>query len=100
MTTPEGKVKAKVKTQVIDKLARRYAFWPVQVGMGATTLDCLMCINGYFVAIETKAQGKKLTPRQEAVAALVRNAGGMVYVVTPDTDLPSLLFDIKNDCLI
>lgn len=83
--TPEGKVKSWVKSD-LKKLNRRkgyrvYSFWPVQTGMGASTLDSLHCINGRFVSIETKAPGKQMTDRQETVATDMHDAGAMVFVV-------------------
>ena len=49
--------------------------------MGAATLDMLGIYKGYAVAIETKAPGKKMTPRQQAVAQAIADAGGMWFVV-------------------
>ena len=80
MATPEGKVKAQL-VKALSALPRKYRFAPVQTGMGASTLDYLYCIDGHFVAIETKAPGKWLTPRQTVVAADIRSAGGWVFVV-------------------
>jgi len=48
----------------------------VQTGYGRTTLDFLVCIRGRFWAIETKAPGKKPTPRQNAVMRAIEEAGG------------------------
>ena len=78
--TPEGRVKAAVK-RALATLPRRYHFMPVQNGMGAPALDFYCCINGRFVAIETKAPGKKLTARQEATRDQIYAAGGIVFVV-------------------
>lgn len=78
-TTPEGKVKQKVK-KVLDKYGA-YQFWPVQTGYGAAGVDCYACINGYFLAIETKAGRGKPTPRQELVLKQVTEAGGKSLVV-------------------
>jgi hypothetical protein len=80
MTTPEGKVKAKLK-RFLDLLPSQYQFWPVQTGLGASTLDCLLCVNGSFVAIETKAKKGVMTHRQKLVRELIEAAGGIVYVV-------------------
>lgn len=77
--TPEGKVKADVKKYLKEHGA--YFFMPVQSGYGAATLDFLVCLNGRFVAIETKAPGKKLTARQEAVAREIVIAGGRVHLL-------------------
>src|SRR5690606_41709217 len=63
--TPEGRVKEKVKA-----LLRRYGayyFMPVQYGYGAPSVDFLVCHQGFFAAIETKAEGKKPTKRQALV---------------------------------
>ena len=79
MATPEGKVKAKVK-----RLLQQYdcyQFWPVQSGYGAPTLDCLGCHNGWFFSVETKAPGKRLTPRQELTKSDMEEANGQVFVV-------------------
>jgi len=84
MQTPEAKVKAKVKKLLTE--ARWYQFWPVQTGYGETTVDCLACSNsdgGQFVAIECKREGIRTpTPRQAAVMARIRAAGGVTYLVT------------------
>lgn len=82
--TPEGKVKAKLNKLLAcwDKV---YRFMPVQSGLGAATLDYLLSVNSHFLAVETKAPGKKMTPRQEHTAAQIRSAGGTVIVFDGDT---------------
>ena len=77
--TPEGKVKDKVKKLL--KEAGAYYHMPVQNGMGAPTLDFVGCHQGNFFAIETKAPGKKPTPRQEQTIADMRRARAAVFVV-------------------
>ena len=77
--TPEGKVKARVRATL--KKAGAYAFMPVQTGLGATTLDLLVCINGQFLAIETKAEKGQITPRQWVVADAIVAAGGWAIFV-------------------
>jgi hypothetical protein len=83
MSTPESKVKAKLKDYL--KQHNAYYFMPVQTGYGATSLDFLVCWNGEFKAYECKAAGKELTPRQRLVAQQIRAAGGMAYKVTLTT---------------
>lgn len=82
-TTPEGKVKKRVK-RALDHLQEKgyrvYYHMPVQNGMGAPTLDFVGCINGRYFAIETKAPGKKATPRQEQTMAEITAAGGTALV--------------------
>jgi hypothetical protein len=86
--TPEGKVKLRVK----ELLARYgcYAFWPVQTGMGARTLDCLGCHNGRAFAIETKAPGKKMTEQQRAIADRMELSRCKVFEVSGPEGLQEL----------
>jgi hypothetical protein len=86
MTTPEGRVKAKV-SKMLKELLRTYKFMPVQNGMGSPALDYYCCVNGKFVAIETKIPGKKLTPRQETTTREIRAAGGTVFVIRDEHDV-------------
>jgi len=78
--TPEGKVKAKVKALL--KAAGAWQFWPVSNGMGVHGIpDCVACLDGHFLSIETKAPGKKPTALQEMQGQLIRHAGGAWLVV-------------------
>ena len=97
MSTPEGRVKAKVKRRLREEFGTsHWPFWPVQTGYGSVALDLLMCISGRFVAIETKAdRSKKLTPLQETTAAAIRSAGGCVFVVYDDATLDAAIETIK-----
>ncbi len=78
--TPEGKVKAAV-SKVLSKYSGLYSLMPVQNGMGAATLDYLVCYRGQFIGIETKAPGKKPTPRQKTTIAKLQAAGAVVFVI-------------------
>ena len=101
--TPEGRVKAKVKRALkalIDGDYSVYSFMPVMNGMGAPSLDMLACINGHFVAIETKAPGKKMTPRQETTATQMRTAGALVLVVSDDLTLAIAMAKIRARCRV
>ena len=85
--TPEGRVKAKLKKYFaqLKEIGRSetYCYWPVPSGFGETTLDCLCCYDGRFYGIECKREGiRKPTPRQAAVMARIRAAGGVTYLVT------------------
>ena len=75
MLTPEGHIKKKVRAYL--KSMGCYYFSPVQMGLGATTLDDLCCISGKFVGIEYKAEGKFPTPRQQLTMKQIRQAGGI-----------------------
>lgn len=87
-TTPEGKVKAKVKAL----LREHGAYWhcPVQNGMGAPSLDFIGCHRGAYYGIETKAGNKRPTPRQETTIEQIRLAGGLAFVVNEVTGLEEL----------
>jgi hypothetical protein len=79
--TPEGKVKAQVKKILADYGDELDQFWCVQNGMGSPALDCIVCYRGHHIEIETKAFGKKPTPRQEITIAKKRKAGAKVFVI-------------------
>lgn len=85
--TPEGRVKAKVKKALDTLGADCWRFMPVQTGFGSPALDYLLSIRGRFVAIETKAPGKGLTPLQEGTKAAIEAAGGIVLIVWDETSL-------------
>lgn len=90
--TPEGKVKDAVKLL----LKKHNVYWHcvVQNGMGAPSLDFICCHCGKYLAIETKAPGKKPTPRQELTIQAIRDAGGAVFVI--DGDLSALQTWLKE----
>lgn len=75
----EATVKLHVKKRL--KALGVYHFWPVQMGIGSVTLDCLGCVDGCFFAIETKAPGKTLTLQQKITAEKIRESNGAVLIV-------------------
>lgn len=85
--TPEGRVKAKVNKALKGLGPDCWKFMPVQSGYGTVALDYLLSIKGHFVAIETKAPGKNLTPLQEGTKAAIEAAGGIVLIVWDETSL-------------
>jgi hypothetical protein len=95
--TPEGRIKAKLKKE-LDKLPCLYQFRPVQNGMGAPSLDVLVCAGGWFIAIETKAPGKWYTPRQEETKKAIEKAHGLVYLVDDDVSLAAAIKVISQCC--
>lgn len=106
MSTPEGKVKDMVRRAlarlVFPGTSRSavYSFMPVQNGMGAPGLDFYLCVNGYFVAIETKAAGKKPTPRQEHTMGQITAANGLTLVVDGKESLDTAITIICNHCRV
>jgi hypothetical protein len=83
MSTPEHKIKTKVN-KVLAHWEGVYKFMPVQQGFGAPTLDYLVSVNGHFLGIETKAPGKKPTPRQLETIKQITAAGGTAIVIDGD----------------
>lgn len=103
MSTPEGRVKSAVK-KIIDKYGSKIdSFWPVPSGYGESHLDCILCVNGFFVSIETKAPGKKPTPRQKYRIETVTQANGVALVIdgtgktTTYEQLDSLLLRLTKE---
>lgn len=87
--TPEGKVKQRVKALLLCHEA--FFTMPVPSGYGESTLDFVGHHRGDYFEIETKAEGKIPTPRQEARIERIRDSGAKVFIVTgvneadPDT---------------
>ena len=80
MTTPESKVKDKIKK--ILKAKGIYYAMPHGAGYGnAGVPDFLCCVRGYFLAIEAKAKGGKPTALQVKNMDDIRKAGGVSLVV-------------------
>lgn len=93
MTTPEKKVKDKVKKLLAEYGA--YYFMPATGGYGKSGVpDLVACIKGRFVGIECKANGGKPTALQEKNLVDIMNTGG-VAVLVDETSIDSLkmLFD-------
>lgn len=91
--TPEGKTKSKVSA--ILKKHGAYYEMPVPTGFGKSGLDYTGCHLGRFFAVETKAPGKKPTPRQELTMQAIRDAGGAVFWT--DGDLGEIKVWLKNN---
>jgi Holliday junction resolvase len=92
-STPESKVKAKIKA--ILKEHGVYYVMPIGTGYGnAGVPDFLCCINGRFVAIEAKANGGKTTALQDKNLRDIEIAGGVTCILNEDT-ISALLGYIK-----
>lgn len=89
MATQENLVKKRVREYLMEIGA--YTFMPVQMGMGAATLDFLCCYKGRFIAIETKATGKKATKRQELIALAMQEAGAVTILAYGVEDVQQAL---------
>ena len=79
-TTPEAKVKAKIKA--ILKAHSIYYAMPIGTGYGNSGVpDFLCCVNGKFVAIEAKAGKGEATALQLKNLSDINKAGGYTLII-------------------
>ncbi len=82
-TTPEAKVKAKIK--VLLKIYDVYYAMPIGTGYGNSGVpDFLCCVRGRFLAIEAKAGKGKTTALQDKNIKQIIASGGLAIVVNED----------------
>ena len=94
--TPEGKVKKEVKAYLT--LRGWWFFMPVQNGMGlAGVPDILAVKEGQFLAVETKAPGKRnnTTANQDRVLADIAQHGSW-SIVTDDVNHLRYFLEIEH----
>lgn len=97
MATPESKVKTAVKRVLKD--FGIHHFMPMQNGFGVVGVsDIIGCWNGWYIAIETKAPGKKgtLTANQRNFLQQIERNGGLALVIDDAQELRKILVDILN----
>jgi hypothetical protein len=95
-TTPEAKVKAKIKA--ILKAHNIYYAMPIGTGYGNSGVpDFLCCVNGKFVAIEAKAGKGQPTMLQIKNLDAVNAAGGYTLIIREDN--MSYLERIIEECM-
>ena len=78
--TPERKV----KNQCVEIIKRHgaYYFFPAANGLGRAGIpDIIVCLYGYFLAVECKAGKGKTTALQDRELQRIRNAGGVALVI-------------------
>lgn len=80
MTTPEAAVKQKLR-KLFQNYTDLYTYWPVPTGYGSTTLDVLGCYRGRFFVVETKAEGKKPTLKQQIALTAAEAAMAKTFVI-------------------
>ena len=94
--TPEGKVKDACKKFLKERGA--WFFMPVSNGMGQVGIpDIICCYKGMFLAVETKAPGKRgsTTPNQDRVLQEIQNADGWAIVVDNVDQLKEFIITIE-----
>ena len=90
--TPEGRVKEAVKKRL--KELGIWHFSPVSNGMGRHGIpDLICCWNGRFLAIETKAKGKRANTSalQDIELTAINSAGGIAVVIDDVEQLDEVL---------
>jgi Holliday junction resolvase len=78
--TPERKV----KNQCVEILKKHgaYYFFPASNGLGRAGIpDIIVCLYGYFLAVECKAGKGKTTALQDRELQRIRNGGGVALVI-------------------
>lgn len=79
-STPEAKVKAKIKA-ILKEHGVYYAM-PIGTGYGNSGVpDFLCCVNGKFLAIEAKAGKGQTTALQESNLRAIRASRGTAMVI-------------------
>ena len=95
-TTPEAKVKAKIKA--ILKSHSIYYAMPIGTGYGNSGVpDFLCCVNGKFVAIEAKAGKGEVTALQLKNLSDVNKAGGYTLVIRENN--LEYLTNVISECM-
>lgn len=83
MSTPEAKVKAKVKT-ILKNLGAYYVM-PVTSGYGNSGApDFLVCYQGKFIGLECKAGKGRVTALQQRNLDQIDLAGGWSFVINEE----------------
>lgn len=86
--TPEGKIKKRVK-EILDEVGAWYCM-PVGSGYGKSAIpDFIICYQGYFLAIETKAGNKQATAIQAREIERIKAANGVAWVIN-ETNIENL----------
>jgi hypothetical protein len=92
MKTPETKLKDKVKL-ILEALAKEYnLYWDMSgASLYATAgkADFILCLEGLYIALETKPSDKPLEPLQAKRQRDVIKAGGISLRIT-EADLATL----------
>lgn len=82
-STPESKVKAKIKATLKEQGI--YYAMPIGTGYGnAGVPDFICCVNGRFVAIEAKAGKGQTTALQDKNLRDIAAANGVTFVIRED----------------
>lgn len=81
MSTPEGRVKAKITATLKSFGHELYYLMPIGSSYGAASVDYVGWVRGVPFAIEAKAPGGTPTLRQSNTLMAMRKAGGATFVI-------------------
>ncbi len=84
MPTPEKKVKAAIKKLLFAMDC--WYYMPVPSGYGEATLDFLCSYKGRSFAVEAKAHGKTLSPRQQMTIKNMSSRGVPCIMIDSTSD--------------
>ena len=91
MKSPEGYEKDEI-CKYLDSIGCWY-FRPYQAGFGRSGIpDIVGCMDGVFLAIEVKRDGKEPTPLQHKRIEEIHHAGGIAFWGTAK----KVLFELKS----
>ena len=89
MKTPEGYEKAEIK-KYLDSIGAWY-FSPYMAGYGKSGVpDIVACLDGKFIAIEVKREGKEPTVLQTRMIEEIAKAGGLATWGTAEKVIATL----------
>jgi len=97
-STPEGKVKARVKAKL--DYHGIYHFMPATGGYGNSGVpDIVCCAWGKFLAIECKAGNNRTTALQDRELKRISDAGGVALIINEQNidDLEPFLRRIRKE---
>lgn len=89
--------------RAVENILKKHGAWffaPVNFGMGKEGVpDNIACINGRFVAVESKGYktGHKLTEAQKRCLSDIEKVGGLTFVANP-TNLEELDKVLSEKC--
>ena len=96
MKTPESYEKAEIK-KYLDSIDAWY-FCPYMAGFGKSGVpDIIACIDGIFVGVEVKREGKEPTPIQTQRMQEIEAAGGFAFAGTAKRVISDMKLAFDSD---
>lgn len=88
----------KIKKYIKELGGYHIKYWAGSQFTKSGVPDLICCINGYYVAIEVKAQNGKPSELQLYNIDKIREAGGFAFVAYPSAweELKNILYDLSK----